>query len=213
VKYDIGTHCIGQRPELEKLICSSTMSWPFIEAEMAVVLGLLLKADNPTALAVFQSLRRSSAQRDAIAEAGRVALNDADQELLGAVLNVHKSVEAERNALVHGHFGTATSLPDAFIWQNTTDYVLFRASVTIPPQSRLDEAKMERLLSTMYVYRKADLEAIYCEIKELAQIWHDLTQYLNYTLPKDSRLRGEAYSRLCGQSRIAQELENIRRKK
>lgn len=211
-RYDIGTHCIGQRPELEKLIGACVMSWPFIEAEMAVLLGVLLKADNPAALAVFQSLRRSSAQRDAIAEAAKVALNERDQELLGAILSVHKATEAERNALVHGHFGTADNLPDAFIWQNTTDYVLFRASMTISREGTLDDARVGRLLSTMYVYRKADLEAIFAEISELAQVWHDLTRYLTHKLPADARVHGQAYSQLCGQSRIAQELENIRRK-
>jgi hypothetical protein len=52
------------------------MSWAPVEAEMALLLGHLLKADNAAALAVFQSLRRSSAQREAISEAARFALNE-----------------------------------------------------------------------------------------------------------------------------------------
>src|SRR5262249_32223623 len=94
VTYDLGTHCIGARPELERLICACIMMWPFVEAEMAVALGLLLEAKTDTALAVFESLRRSSAQRDAIATAAEVALNARDRELLSAVLNIHKAIEA-----------------------------------------------------------------------------------------------------------------------
>src|SRR6202035_1763815 len=88
---EIGTNIIGERPELESLVGNCLMVWPAVEAEMALLLGHLLGASNPAALAVFQSLRRSSAQRDTIAEAARVTLNDTDQELLSAALNVHKS--------------------------------------------------------------------------------------------------------------------------
>src|ERR1700724_3338471 len=124
-KYDIGTRSIGTRPDLEKIIGHCLMAWPHIEAEMALVLGQLLGAQRDAALAVFQSLRRSSAQRDAISEASKASLSEADQELLSAVLSVHKSIEAERNALAHGHFGTSTALPDALIWMNTNDFVSF----------------------------------------------------------------------------------------
>jgi hypothetical protein len=101
------------------------MAWPHVEAEMAVLFAQLLGADNAAALAVFQALRRSSAQRDAISEAAKVSLNDTDQELLSAVLNAHASVETERNALCHGHFGTSTKMPDGLIWMTTNDYPQF----------------------------------------------------------------------------------------
>jgi hypothetical protein len=89
------------------------MIWPPAEAEMALVLGLLLGAENAAAMAVFQSLRRSSSQREAIAEAGKIRLPPSDQDLLNAVLNVHKSIEAERNALAYGHFGMYSELKDS----------------------------------------------------------------------------------------------------
>ena len=209
-KYDLGTHCIGARPELERLICACIMSWPFIEAEMAVVLGQLLRAENDAALAVFESLRRSSAQRDAISAAAAASLNNRDQELLSAILNVHKAIEAERNALVHGHFGTASTLPKAIIWQNTRDYISLRAVMAIPDKPRWDEPKQKRLLSSIWVYREADLQHTYGDIRELTQLWYDLSKYLKTVVRGKEDIR--AYSQLCGRSRIAQELDNIRRK-
>jgi uncharacterized membrane protein len=100
---DIGTRATEKRPELFALVGKCLTSWPHIEGEMALVLGQLLGANNAAALAVFQTLRRSSAQRDAISEAAKATLSETDQELLTAILNVHKSVETERNALAHGH--------------------------------------------------------------------------------------------------------------
>ena len=212
VKYNIGTQCIGQRPELEKLIWACLMSWPFIEAEMAVLLAQILGAENEATLAVFQSLRRSSAQREAISAAAAASLNEADQELVGAVLNVHKSTEAERNALVHGHFGTASNLPDALIWQNTADYIAFRAEMKVSANWSWDNAKFQKLVSSIWVYRKDDLERTLTDIAELSQIWNDLTEYVKLARLMSEPARGQAYSRLCGQSRVARELENIRRK-
>jgi hypothetical protein len=128
-RFDVGTHAIRQRPDLELLVANCLMAWPPTEAEMALLLAHLLGVDQSVAaLAVFHSLRRSSAQRDAISEAARVTLNGADQELLSAIFNAHKSVEGERNALTHGHFGIYSNLQDGIIWMDTKTYVALKAS-------------------------------------------------------------------------------------
>src|ERR1700686_5445893 len=74
--YNVGTHALGLRPELELIIAECLMAWPPAEAEMALILAQLLGAsESEAALVVFQSLRRSSAQREAISEAARVTLD------------------------------------------------------------------------------------------------------------------------------------------
>lgn len=120
-KVSVGNDIPGRMPELDALIGRCLMIWPPAEAEMALVLGLLLGAENAAAMAVFQSLRRSSSQREAIAEAGKIRLPPSDQDLLNAVLNVHKSIEAERNALAHGHFGMYSELKDSLLWMATVE--------------------------------------------------------------------------------------------
>jgi hypothetical protein len=115
-RFEIGTHSLGQRPELEELIAKCLMAWPPTEAEMALLLAHLLGAGQSEAvLAVFHSLRRSSAQREAISEAARVSIGETERELLSAIMNVHKSIEGERNALTHGHFGIYTNLADGIV--------------------------------------------------------------------------------------------------
>jgi hypothetical protein len=86
-------------------------------------LGQLLGVQHAPALAVFQSLRRSSAQRDAISGAAAVALtDDVGRKLLTAILNVHKAVEAELNAFAHGHFGCCNTFSDGLLWMSSGDY-------------------------------------------------------------------------------------------
>jgi hypothetical protein len=136
-KIDFGTHVLRARPELQVIICDCLLAWPFVEAEMAVLLGQLLGAENAAAMAVFQAMRRSLSQREAISEAARYALDQQDQELLSAILNIHKAVEGERNSLCHGHFGTSTRLPEALIWQTTNDYITFRAHMSLKSNNNL----------------------------------------------------------------------------
>jgi hypothetical protein len=188
------------------------MAWPPVEIEMALLLGHLLGAGNEPAMAVFRALRRSSAQREAIMEAAKFLPNTSDIELLSAMLVVHKSIEAERNALAHGHFGTSSALPQALIWQRADDYISFRAHVTLSKTVSWNDDIHKRLLQTIYVYRADDLKLIYVDIKMLAHLWYDTIIYLQ-SYARSPSATSELYARLSGQPRIAAELEALRQKK
>lgn len=207
--YSVGTTVLGTRPELESIIGECLMAWPPAEAEMALVLAQLLGAsESEAALAVFHSLRRSSAQREAISEAARITLahDDNGRSLLAAILAVHKSIEDDRNDLTHGHFGTYTELADGIIWMNTKSYVDFKTRMELAHQILTPELN-RGLRSNLFFYRKADLERILVSIKEIADIWHTFTLYLRSRNPR----RAELYSLLCDRSRIRQELDRRNR--
>jgi hypothetical protein len=116
-KIDIGSHVLGQRPKLQSIICDCLLSWPFVEGEMSVIFGCLLNTDNAAAVAVYQTLRRSTNQRDAIISAANASLVPQDSELIEAVLLANRSIEADRNAFAHGCFGTSTKLENDLVWQ------------------------------------------------------------------------------------------------
>lgn len=178
---------------------------------MALLLGQLLGTGNAAALAVFQHLRRSSAQRDAISEAANATLDSTDRELVSAVLDAHKIIEAERNALTHGHFGTSSKLPDALIWMNTNDYVTVRVEMTLSsPVPQWDDQKHMDLLSRIWVYRKPDLSSIFDEVREIADIWFNLIQYLRYVAGTNAR--AGKYRQLCDRPHIARALAKLRQK-
>jgi hypothetical protein len=207
---DVGTRSIGKRPELEALVGNCLMAWPHVEAEMALLLGQLLGAENVAALAVFQALRQSRTQRDLILEAAKVVLNETDQELLSATLSAHKGIEAERNALTHGHFGTSSKVVDGLLWMNTSDYVAIRSSMVLVPIPTWDDEKHLKLLSTISVYKADDLKTIFADMKEIANIWNNLVAYLRP--PFDSRIRADRYRELCDRPHIARELDKLRQK-
>jgi hypothetical protein len=176
---------------------------------MALLLGQLLGANNAGALAVFQILRRSSAQREAILEAAKATLGETENQLLTAALNVHKSVEAERNALAHGHLGVYSLMPDGILWLSTADYIAFKAILVLVGDRVYDDAKRERLSSRLSYYKEADLESILGNIDALGWIWYEMISYLQEQNPET---RAAKYNRLCDRPRIAQELEILRQK-
>jgi hypothetical protein len=209
-RIDIGTRAISQRPELFALVGKCLIAWPHIEAEMALLLGQLLGADNAAALAVFQTLRRSTAQRDAISEAGKASLDKTDFELLTAILSVHKAIESERNALAHGHMGIYSDMDDAVLWLSTADYIAFKSLLVLVGDRNYDETKREKLNSCLYYYKAPDLEAILNDIDLMGWIWSEMRDYLQATRPQQ---RAELYHRLCDRPRVAQELGRLRGEK
>jgi hypothetical protein len=208
---DVGTHAMGQRPDIELLIANCLMAWPHAEAQMAVLLAYLLGVQESEAvLAVFHSLRRSSAQRDAISEAARSTISDTDQELLSAILNAHKRIESERNALTHGHFGIYSLLTDGIVWMDTKTFADIKARVDLAHQAA-SQHFLEQIYGRTFIYKADDISRSFEDIKDIADIWDKFIQYLRHraTLPLSARL----YRQLCDRPRIAQEMAALRRRK
>jgi hypothetical protein len=212
IRIDIGPNAIGQRPTLEILVGSCLLAWPLAEAEMALVLGHLLGAQNDVmTLAVFQILRRSSNQRAAITEAANFLPNPVDKELLKAMLALHKSIESERNDLTHGCLGTSNELPEAPIWLNANDYIKFRSRLVLgDPIIKWDDSAQRDLLNSLGVYRADDLQSIYDDVKMLSQLWYTVI-YLQSHL-RSPATTSELYARLSSQPRIAAVLTTLRHK-
>jgi hypothetical protein len=208
-RFDVGTQALRRRPEIELLIANCLMAWPPAEAEMALLLAWLLGAQESEAtLAVFQSLRRSSRQRDALTEAARIVLSEGDRELLGAIINVHKTVESERNALTHGHFETYSLLTDGVVWMDTKTYLDVKTRIELAYQPMSDEF-LKTMYSKVRIYKASDLENIFESIKDIADIWGKFVQYLRAS----PAVQAELNQRLSERPRVSQELDKIRRNK
>jgi hypothetical protein len=207
---DIGTRAIPHRPEHFAVVGSCLVAWPHIEAEMALMLGQLIGASNSAAMGVFQTLRRSSMQREAMLAAAKAALPETDRGLIEAILNVHQSIEKERNALAHGHFGVYSELADGILWLSSSDYVMFKAVLVLVGDSTYDDAKRDKLNSALSYYRKSDLERILTDIDSLGWIWSDAIRYLQEKAPDT---RSARYRELRDNPRVAEELEKLQAKK
>jgi hypothetical protein len=198
---------LERHPQLMTLIAQCVTAWPTVEIEMAMILGHLLGTKDAAAIAVFEQLRRSSAQREAIMAAANIVLDEMDRELLSASLNAHKAIESERNAFAHGHFGTSLLLQDCMLWMSATDYIPTRSKIVLAQLT----PSVSEVVSKIYVYRLSDLKSVFSDIDWLIEHWVNLLKYLR--LPSgELGTRGKEYRRLCGQPHIARELTILRQK-
>src|ERR1700730_14695695 len=172
--------------------------WSYIETEMAVVLGLLMKTDSAAMLSVFQILRRSSAQRDAISQAASTSLETHQQELLSALLNVHRTIEADRNDLVHGLLGQCNEIEDGILWLQATDQMIIRLRFHLEPGFALAPEFQDELAQKTFLYRKSDLERIRDNVTELWNLWFKFMRIAQYPT-----ITAEEFRQLCDQPRIA----------
>jgi hypothetical protein len=204
---DFSIAALDHRSDLQLIIARCFMAWPIVEIEMAMILGHLLGTKDAAAVAVFEQLRRSSAQREAIMAAANIILEERDKELMSASLNAHKAIESDRNAFAHGHFGVSDLLPDAVVWMSSSDYAPIRSkSVLIGRTPTVSE-----ITSKVYVYRLKDLKDIFNDVEWLLDYWVSALGYLRTPYSKFGT-REELYLQLCDQPRIARELVILRQK-
>lgn len=210
-KFEVGSKALGQRPALQARIGDCILAWTFVEAEMALVLAILLQGESNASVAVFQTLRRSTSQRAALIAAAEASLSPTDIELSSALLAFHASVESERNALCHGCFGTSTKLPNDLIWQTSANYLKFRSHFAFKGINSWNDAMHLQLMESLSVYRLKDIQAIYREIDDLAHSWFSFGAYIQ-SHRLNPQTSPQLYAQLCGQPRIAQELKTLRQK-
>lgn len=174
----MGALVLENRPEFCAAIGKCIALWGQVDNEMGNLLGLLLGTESDAALEVFLSLRRSSGQKDALNAASKHKLKGDDLLTFRALMRVYSSLEAERNALAHGCFGISDDDPSVLYWVDIKDHVHFQVEV-LSKESKGDVSadRHARLKENMFVYRVADLQSLYDQMKEL---WWALFYFNGY---------------------------------
>jgi hypothetical protein len=119
-------------------------------------------------------------------------------------MNVVKSVEAERNALAHGHFGISNLLPKDLVWLETVHYVAHKTNVELRGQVEWNEEKHESMVKNFFVYTKVDLEKIEEDMRFASRY---LQLFMKYLGNKSLVVRDH----LCKLSHVAHELKRLRK--
>ena len=181
--YAIGAGQINERPDFVAAIGRCVAFWSFVEHQMAILFGVILKADNEAAIAVFAKLRRSSHQREAIEAASRVALDDKTNRLLSAIMAYQRSVEKERNDLVHGHWGIFPDRADLAAWIAGDDHSAWNTKV-LTSEDRGVYIGHDDLRKKLCVYSIKDLDDLFMRMNELWTIIFDFVGYVRGSAAK-----------------------------
>jgi hypothetical protein len=164
--YVVGALVLKKRDDLAAWIGKIMSLWSQADNEIGNLFSLLLGTQSDAALAVFLKLRRASNQREALAEAAKFKLRGEDLRTFEALSIVYGSLEKERNILAHGCFGICESDPDLLFCIDVKDHVHFIVeALSREARGEISADRHARLKENMYVYRKADLEALYMKME------------------------------------------------
>lgn len=213
--WSMGASAREERPELVLIIGQCLTYWPDIELFMALLLGVMLKANTDAAVAVYLAITAGPARRAALKAAADSVLSEAERELFAAIQIVHKGIETQRNDLAHGCYGSIRAIPDALLWVETKHMTNWTISVWNKDANNTRTGfEHDELARHMFVYKKTDLEAIFEEMQAIWKIIFDFVGYLRRPLqPSIAETAGEIFLRLCSEPRICLALEQLRNQK
>jgi hypothetical protein len=214
--WDMGPQAFSKRPKHAAIIGRCLAMWSSAELQMAILLSVLLKAeDTDAAIAVYMVLRRSTPRYEAITVAGNFTLDQRDREVLGAVLHIYQTAEAERNALAHGCFGIHQSMPNSVLWAEPTSmahYVveMLRHESIVGALPPLEEHRI--FAKKISHYTDKALEAIFDQINIARRVVFDLIVYLRTASDKHVNQHGRdlLYDQLCNSAPIRKALLVLR---
>jgi hypothetical protein len=212
--YSIGAGAINVRPEFVAAIGRCVAFWSFVEHQLAVLLGVVLKAENEAAIAVFAKLRRSSNQKETVEVAARIALDQQTQRLLSAILAVYRSVEAQQNDIVHGCWGVIGDRADLATWVAAEHHSVWNTKV-LTSEDKGIHVGHEDLRGRLFVYTLKDLDEIFLSMSELWTILFDFVGYVRGSVaPGMYKLTGaELFGHLSNLPRIKEALAHLDRRR
>jgi hypothetical protein len=198
--WTLGNTWTTTKPRLASLIIQAISGWPFVELELATVLGTLLGAKEAPTVAAYTALRQFRLNRDVISAAASVALTEPkDLALLEALLAVIRTTSGLRDDLAHGLWGESQALPDALLW------VEAKHAAPWAMHNRAGEGSdpmHEALAAHLFVYTQADLQDAVTAMDEMWRLTAMMGAYLQLRGPS----RDQQYGLLCREPRILEAL-------
>lgn len=212
--YGVGANLINERNDFLLAIGKCLSLWPYVEHQMALLLGVLMKAENDATVAVFNAIRTGRSQRDALNAAAQTSLDPPMLRLFEAILSVLQSTGDERADIAHGHWGVLNNHPDKAIWIESKFHSPWNALVLNKQDAGKFSWNHEDLQKHMFVVTVPALEETYERINE---IWKILFDFLG--LVRGGTAYGifnkkghELFQHLCLLPRVAEAIDRQHRR-
>jgi hypothetical protein len=208
--YSVGHLSIKERPEFARLIAECIGVWSYVDNEMGTMLGLLLGSHSEAMIDVFLSLRRSSSQREALSTAAKHSLKRNEDAMLafGAVMNVYKSLESQRNDLARGLFGHMAKFPDVILWIEIKHHIHFITDTLSKESKGIFSSDRHGLLKqNLFVYKLSDVQALH---KEISDFWFAPLHFNGWLRQPGTPLGEGQFQQLSTMPQIQREMSRLR---
>lgn len=166
-------------PELAALVACVITDWARVEANLGVVLLIMLGAKSRPAAAMFASLKSQQAKNDTLLAVAKVSLSAEHASMVDAVLRHLGKVANVRNQLAHGVWATSSELPDALLVMDAKVELAFkRDRVQLgyqPPGQYIERYNPPKIHpKDVFVCKKDDLEEAIAMVSECYRYTNDL---------------------------------------
>ena len=206
LQYTVGARVLKNRPNLASAIGRCIALWSQVDNEMGVLFGTFLGADSEAAMEVFLTLRRSSNQIEALKAASKYCLNEEEMKYFMVLMRLYKSLEAQRNSLAHGCFGTAANDEDVLLWIEVKHHVQFQSEALANEKNGIHLSDPhERMKENLFVYRIGDLNALE---DEMDQFWEASLYFNAYLREKSGKTKSNHRERINNFQIIKNERKN-----
>jgi len=191
------------RPEIALRIADCISKWADIETMLAILLSLLLNAEEQPILAMYAALENRTSQLRALTAAAKSKLPPHEFEIFEVLrLRFVRPVMKERDRLAHWCWGYSGEIPDALLLTEPNEKVLVHIKVIDKaPSPILDRGKI-------FVVKAPDLDRT---LARLATTTDYLSKFMGAMWPKNpSVLRGPLLQRLCNEPHFRSALDRHR---
>lgn len=110
-----GAHAMRARPDLAMAIAAICADWSMLEQDLATLFTRIVEGRQGAALAVYETLKTSSAQRECLKAIADAVLPAERAQGLRPVLRAVEVAGTHRNRIAHGVWAAATTRPDSLL--------------------------------------------------------------------------------------------------
>lgn len=166
---------------MASLVGQCISAWAHVEIQMAILLGLMLDANTEAVLAVYETFRNARARRDALNAAAKVRFRKQEEiSYFGNLLKRHKSLEDQRNDVVHGLWGVCEDLTDGLVWIESKHVAIFG----VKDWNAGIKGNLER-------FKALDINAFYYLPKDIQSLNKDVNDFYWHLVKLLSYLSGD----------------------
>lgn len=143
--------------------------------------------------------------------AAQQTLDEDDFDIFSALMNLHRSLDSERNDIVHGVWGKLDGKDDVAIWISLQNYAttLIRLyhGKTADGSNMTHEERVDTMLKHYFVYEIDDVKDVLDRINALAQAIARFHTHLRY---RDKPAGRHALADVMSSDLVRREVERVK---
>lgn len=125
-----GGQALAQRPDLAAKIAVICASWAFLEAQAGYLLGILMKADPTSSVALLGRFTTPTAKNQAIIAVAKETLDEVQFAALKKLMDRFSNIGRLRNDIAHGLWGLDSRKVEELAWLPAT--VMPTIAISLP---------------------------------------------------------------------------------